>query len=153
MRYIIGLGNYSAGDDAVGLKIVEYIDENMPERDFEVIDMSDNGLNIVAYLKEDVEKILFVDCVKMGKNPGEYLFFSREDVTSEKELANISTHEGDMLKILDMTEELGYRFPPIMFMGIEGAVMGCDINGLSFVISGKLSEYVDIAIKRLNSPW
>ena len=67
MKYVIGIGNYSMGDDCVGLKIVEYIDEKMGERDFEVSDMSDNGLNLVAYLTEETERILFVDCVKMGK--------------------------------------------------------------------------------------
>ncbi len=153
MKYLIGIGNYSMGDDAVGLKIVEYIDKQMPHRDFEVIDMSDNGLNIVAYLHEGTEKILFVDSVFMERNPGESLVFRLDQVETGKELSHISTHEGDMIKILSMVQEVGYHLPPIRFLGIQP--LSCDPSqeGLSDLIAEKLPEYVALALKTLNQEW
>jgi hydrogenase maturation protease len=76
MKYIIGIGTYAGGDDSIGLKIIEYMDKNYPRRDFKLIDMSDNGLNIFAYLNQDTSSILLVDCVKMGKQPGEHMELS-----------------------------------------------------------------------------
>jgi hydrogenase maturation protease len=153
MKYLIGIGNYSMGDDGVGLKIVEYIEENISERDFDIIDMSDNGLNIVAYLNEDTEKILFVDCVMMGKSPGETAFFTPDQVKTDKELANISTHEGDMIKILDMVKGLDYHIPPIKFLGIEPKTMEGGEMELSDLISKNLPSYVEMAIKEINKDW
>lgn len=154
MKYIIGIGNYSMGDDGVGLRLVEYIDAHMPTRDFEVIDMSDNGLNLVAYLNEATERILFVDCVHMGKEPGETLVFSPDQVTTDKALANISTHEGDMIKIILMVQGLGYHLPPMRFLGIEP--VSCeptDLGKLSPLLEERLPSYVEQAVAELDRPW
>ncbi|MBU1240869.1 hydrogenase maturation protease [Myxococcota bacterium] len=153
MKYIIGIGNYSMGDDSVGLKIIEYIDENIPDRDFEVIDMSDNGLNLVAYLTPETERILFVDCVKMGKNPGETMVFSPDQVISDKALANISTHEGDMIKIIQLLEGLDYTMPPMRFFGIEPKSCESGLGELSDVLSQQLTRYVESIITLIGEEW
>ncbi len=48
MRYLIGLGNYMAGDDAVGLRIVEEIAAKGLEHGFRAVDLSSNSLNLVS---------------------------------------------------------------------------------------------------------
>jgi len=153
VKYIIGIGNYSMGDDSVGLQIVEYIDEHLPEREFEVIDMSDNGLNLVAYLNEETERILFVDCVKMGKAPGETLVFSPDEVRTDKALANISTHEGDMIKIIQMLQGLGYVLPPMRFFGIEPESCEAGLGELSGTLQARLPEYVHAVTTLLDADW
>ena len=149
MKYVIGIGTYAGGDDSIGLKIIEYMDKNYPRRDFELIDMSDNGLNIFAYFNPDTSMILFVDCVKMGKNPGEHLFFTLDQVESSKELANISTHEGDMIKIFGLARELDYKIPPVKFLGIEPLEINTSME-LSPLLASKIPEYVELVLQEIN---
>lgn len=137
-------------DDSVGLKMVEHISENELDKDkgFAAIDLSGDGLNLLSYLSEDVEKIVLVDTAKMGKNPGEFSFFVPEVAESTKSLAGFSTHEGDMIKVLTLAKESGYYIPEIIFMGIEPHTIKNEF-GLSSVLAKNFNKYVDEAISKL----
>src|SRR5512136_2092709 len=121
MRYLIGVGNYTAGDDAIGLRIVEEIAQKGLERGFRAIDLSSNSLNLVSYLGPATEAILVVDSAKMGLPPGEVRFFSPDEAATRKELAGFSTHEGDVLRVLELARAVGYTVPRLRIMGIEPA--------------------------------
>jgi len=151
MRYLIGIGNYWMHDDSIGLRIIEYIAENDLLKEFdqvEAIDLSANVLNLFSYLNETTQKILIVDSAKMGKSPGEYVFFSPDDVVTEKKLQNFSTHEGDILKVLQLAKDTHYKIPEIEFMGIEPEVIKSD-NGLSEILKVKIYDYSVAALNRL----
>lgn len=147
MRYLIGVGNYCAWDDSIGLRIVEYVVEKGLEKGFRAIDLSGNVLNLLNYLEPGTESILIVDSARMGRRPGEYEFFRPEDVETKKELSGLTTHEGDLLKILALAREMGYRIPPITFMGIEPQDTR-DEMGLSPELLRRLPEYAAQAAAR-----
>ncbi len=146
LRYLIGVGNYMAFDDSIGLRIVERISEGGLERGFRAIDLSGNTVNLLNYLEPATERILIVDSARMGKKPGEHEFFKPEDVETKKELTGLTTHEGDLLKILEFARQLKYPIPPITFMGIEPEDIKNEM-GLSATLQGRLSEYVQVAIQ------
>ena len=153
MRYIIGIGNYWMYDDSIGLRVIEHIAENDLLKDFdqvEAIDLSANVLNILSYFSETTEKIIIVDTARMGKAPGEYVFFSPEDVVTEKKLQNISTHEGDILKVIELAKGTGYKIPKIEFMGIEPEVIKSDC-GLSETLRARIHDYSIAALNRVRS--
>jgi len=148
VRYLVGFGNYTACDDSVGLRIVEYIAEHGLEQGFRALDLSTNSLNLVSYLRPDTEAILIVDSARMGMAPGEVRFFTPEQVESRKAPERLSTHEGDVLKVLELARELGYPMPPIVFMGIEPERVTSEI-GLSKALVERLPAYAAAAIARL----
>ena len=119
MRYLIGVGNFSMADDGIGLRIVERIVQEGLDRGFEAVDLADEGFRLLFYLNEGTEKIVLVDAVEMGLPPGEYRLFQPEDVASTKDMKRLTTHESDILAILDFARSLGYRLPPITILGIQ----------------------------------
>ena len=145
MKYIIGVGNYSMFDDSIGIKIVEHISENNLEDGFVAVDLSGNALNIFSYLCESTKKILLIDTVKEGIPPGEYRFFTPDRVTSEKELSQITSHEGDMIKVLELARQTGYHIPEIVIMGIGPAQIKMEY-GLSPILKEKFNEFVENAL-------
>ncbi|MCX5796927.1 MAG: hydrogenase maturation protease [Elusimicrobia bacterium] len=151
MRYLIGVGTYAAFDDSIGLRIVERIAEGGLERGFRAIDLSGNMVNLLNYLEKDSEHILIVDSAKMGRKAGDYEFFRPEDVETRKQLAGFSTHEGDLLKVLEFARELKYRIPPITLMGIEPETVKSEM-GLSAALQARLDEYAEAAIRRCLGP-
>ena len=145
MKYLIGIGNYSMGDDGIGLRVVEHIVDNNLDQGFKAIDLSSNVLNLLFYWKEDTEKIVIVDAVNMEKEPGDYLLFDPLTVHSEKILNGISTHEADLLKVIEMGQNLGYRLPPMQILGIEPDRME-PVMELSEKLSNRFMEYVETAL-------
>jgi hydrogenase maturation protease len=149
MRYLIGVGNYTMADDAIGLKIIEYIDQHQLNPDFEAIDLSSNYLNLFSYFNTQTKKILIVDCALMGKKPGEYAFFSPAEAQNLKQHQALqSSHQGDLLKALELAPAGEYPVPPLEIMGIEPAFLQ-EYWGLSPTLEKNLPHYVQAAIERL----
>ena len=148
MRYLIGVGNYMAGDDAVGPRVVEYVTVNGLDSGFEAVDLSTDAMSLVAYLDDQTEALLVVDAAQLGLDPGEYLIFTPDEVETQKELSGLTTHEGDVLKVLDMAAAAGYPIPRVAIMGIEPYSMDGSIE-LSEGLAARLPEYAAAAVERL----
>ena len=148
MRYLVGVGSYMAGDDAVGPRVVEHIVESGLDHDFEAVDLSSDALSLVAYLNADTEAVLVVDAAHLGLAPGEFLFFSPDEVETRKELTGLTTHEGDVIKVLAMAREAGYPIPRLAIMGIEPCETGIGTS-LSECLAGRVPGYAAAAIEHL----
>ena len=146
----MGLGNYTAGDDAIGVRVIEYIAEHNLEDGFRAIDMGANSLNLVAYLDPDTTAILAIDATKMGEAPGEVAFFTPNEVQSHKELRGLSTHEGDLLTVLEIAKQAGYPIPPIVIMGIEPKSLQPSMD-LTPELGKKIKHYSELAISHLKT--
>ena len=148
MKYIIGIGNYSMYDDSLGIRLIEYLEENNLVDGFKAIDLSGNALNIFSYLSESTDKIIIVDSAGLDMEPGEYKFFSHEKVKSLKALSGITTHEGDMVKVLELAGATGYHIPEIIFMGVEPEEIKREV-GLSEILESRLPEYGQVLLREI----
>jgi hydrogenase maturation protease len=118
-RYLIGIGNETMTDDGVGPRVAEASAQQARELGFETVILGHDAVGILAYFDEATERIVFVDCVRMGKAPGEWACFSPDDVETRKTLDHLTTHEGDVLRIVELARQLGCPIPPITIVGIE----------------------------------
>jgi hydrogenase maturation protease len=146
VRYLIGIGNWSMGDDGVGLRVVERIDRDGLARGFEAVEIADDGLRLVDYCAPETERIVLVDAVELGLPPGEWRLFRPEEVYTRKPLTGLSTHEGDILKVLDFARKLGYPVPPVVILGIQPEQMEIGME-LSETLRGRFEEYIRIAVE------
>ncbi|MBF0106134.1 MAG: hydrogenase maturation protease [Deltaproteobacteria bacterium] len=148
MKYLIGVGNYSMYDDSIGLRVVEHIARQGASPDFTVVDLSANILNLLFYFEQDTEKILIVDCLKTGQTlnqkVGDSIFFDVNDIVTHKDDRHLSTHEGDVIKVVELARQVGHTIPPLFCMGILPAEIK-PAFGLSKALSSSLSEYCEQA--------
>ena len=145
-RYLIGLGNYAMGDDSIGLRVVEYVESNGMAHGFEPIEAGNNGMLVLSCFREDVGKLVIVDCARMGLNPGETEWLAQEEVQSRKITGGLTTHEGDILKLLALAGQLGLPIPALRILGIEpeSVTMGME---LSATLARRLPEYAELAAR------
>lgn len=141
MRYLLGLGNYAMGDDSVGLRIVEYVAEQGLDGDFESVEVGNNGMLVLTYFREDTELLLVVDAVNYGAEPGEFTIFSPDEVETQKVTGGMSTHEGDMLKLIELARQTDLFIPPIKILAIQPASMEVD-QALSPELETRFQDYV-----------
>lgn len=148
MRYIIGIGNFCMADDSIGLRLVEHICQNGLNKGFEAVDIADEGMRLLLYLKEETEKIVLVDAVDMGLTPGEFRLFQPGEVKSTKDLKGFTTHEGDILKVLDLARSLDYPLPPITILGIQPGILESGME-LSPELRRGFSRYLQAALEEI----
>jgi len=130
------------------LRVVEHILDNDLDREFEAIEIGNDGAQVLTYFHEDVEKLLIVDSVLMSVKPGEYRVFKPDDVDSVKLVGGISTHEGDILKLIEMGKRLECHIPDITILGIQPASMDMEMS-LSSELQANLETYVNTAIEQI----
>ena len=150
MRYLLGLGNYAMGDDSVGLRLVEQIAERGLDRDFEAIEVGNNGMLVLTYFTEETDLILVVDAVRFGGAPGDYTIFSPDQVDTQKVTGGLSTHEGDILRLIELAKRIDQPIPPIRILAIEPAAMEVD-QGLSPQLEARFEAYIQAAIEAMES--
>jgi len=145
MRYLIGVGTYAALDDSIGLRVAEAIADRGLDRTFRAIDLGGNLIDVVHYLGPDTGEVLFVDSARIGCSPGDLAFFAADEVTSRKRLVGFSTHEDDLLKVLDLAFRISGALPPITILGIEPETVTEGI-GLSQTLASRMEEYIALAV-------
>lgn len=145
MQYLVGVGTYYGFDDSIGLRVAEAVAARGLERGFTAIELGGNVLDLVHYLDDDTVRVLVVDTAKIGKSPGEFAFFEAEDVVTRKPVTGISTHEADVLKVLELVAALGNPLPQVTFLGIEPAEIRSEM-GLSAALESCFEEYVRAAV-------
>ena len=148
MDYLIGMGNYAMGDDGIGLRIVEHIAENLEAPGFECIEVGNNGMQLLTYFEEQTGSILIVDAVKFGGKPGEYTLFSPDEVQTNKVVGNVSTHEGDILKLIAMARDLGLHIPRLRILAVEPGRMDPDTE-LSPALQANFEKYIKAVLHEL----
>lgn len=89
----------------------------MPE-DIEYIDGGTGGMNLLHILAL-FDVALIIDAVNLNGCPGETKLFKSEDVCSKKSSINISTHESDVLKIINLSKELGEIPDELFIFGVQ----------------------------------
>ena len=148
MRYIIGVGNSAMSDDGVGLKVVEQIARRGLEQGFEAAAVADEGTRLLFYLTENTDKVVIVDAVDMGLEPGDYRLFRPEDVEPRKTARGLTTHEGDILKVLELAASLGYPIPAVTILGIQPGNLGPGLE-LSPALSEGFETYLRVALEEI----
>ena len=148
VRYLVGVGSHMAGDDAVGPRVVEHILVNRLDLDFEAVDLSTDALSLVAYLDAETEAVLVVDAAHLGLAAGDYRIFAPEEAETQKELSGLTTHEGDVLRVLELARQAGLSIPPVAIMGIEPCDMESGME-LSERLAERVPAYAAAAIEHL----
>lgn len=114
---ILGVGNVLLSDEGVGVHVVNAMkDRNLPH-DVELFDGGTAALDLLDVLA-DREKVIVIDAVKGGEEPGAIYRFTPSDVTTQGQLLT-SIHQISMLETLTMAEHLGCTPREVIIFGIE----------------------------------
>lgn len=145
---VIGLGNTLMSDEGVGVQVVQRLSDfadRFPSVDF--ADAGTGGMSIL-HLIRDKDKAIFIDCAKMGEEPGDIRKFTPQEIKSTKALPRQSLHEFDLIKIINIADKLGQYPAEIIIFGIEPQSVepGCE---LSKTLTDRLDEYVTTVRREL----
>jgi hydrogenase maturation protease len=150
-RYLIGIGNETMTDDGIGPRVADAAAPRARALGFETVVIGHDTLGLLSYFDEAASRILFVDCVRMGRTPGDWRLFAPEDVATQKVLGRMTTHEGDVLRIVEMARQLGTAMPRVTILGIEPARVEPGLD-LSAALEQRLEEYVQAALAEMRGP-
>ena len=98
---ILGCGNELVGDDGFGIKALDFF-KKLPG--VECVDAGVGGIDILPQLL-DIDKVIIIDAVQFGNEPGTIYRLTPEDLPSNPNVI-ISMHDLGLLDVLRLAEQL-----------------------------------------------
>lgn len=137
---ILGCGNILFGDDGFGCAVVEYLEAHfaLPE-DVCLLDVGTGVRKVLFTLclsAERPRRVLILDALDVGREPGELFEISPKDIPANK-CDDFSVHQLPTSNLLRELEEQ---------CGVEVRVLGCQTATLPVEICPGLSEPVYRAV-------
>ena len=142
---VVGLGNPLMADEGIGVVLIEELSKlaaagQLPTENVEYYDGGCGGMYLLHTIA-DRKKAILLDCCLMGTPPGTIRRFTPDDVASVKQMAHLSLHEVDILKVLELAKQIGSCPDEIVIFGIEPVEITQQMH-LNDEIRTKIPDYL-----------
>lgn len=147
---VLGLGNLVMSDDALGSRVVEALEQryDFPEQ-VKLLDGGTLGLDLLPRL-EGIEKLLVVDALEMGAEPGSVFRLVGEEVP--RAFANkLSVHQMGLQDLLAVAELQGHLPPELVVWGAQSKSIEMGTE-LSETMQPALEKIIEAVVQEL-SDW
>ena len=139
---VLGIGNPIRADDGVGIHITEALKQEMV-RDTIDIKNGISGLDILGAIT-GYDRIIVVDALQSGGEPGTIYRLSLEDLGFKKTLHTFSTHDMDFLATIELGKSIfAGRMPKeIIIIAVEAD----DITTVSELCTPEVEKAIPNAV-------
>ena len=149
---VIGLGNPLRGDDGVGVIAARALAQHALPGGVEVVDGGTGGLELVN-LMEGWPRAIVIDAAYVGKQPGEFVRFTYDEVGSGTvrlpgEDDPNSVHAAGLRDALLLAQVLGVLPEQVIVFGVQPARVEWD-GALSPEVEGALPALIEAVLKEL----
>ena len=149
---VVGLGNPLMADEGIGVVLIEELSKLaaagiLPSDDVEYYDGGCGGMYLLHTIAER-KKAILIDCALMGTEPGTIKRFTPDDIKSVKQMAHLSLHEVDILKVIELAKQIGQCPDEIVIFGIEPVNITMQMH-LNDAIRAKIPGYIDAIRKEI----
>lgn len=144
---VLGLGNILLRDEGVGVKVAVAVRERYSfSPEVEVIDGGTLGLDLLPLI-EGKEKVVIIDAVDFGQEPGYVGILDDEQIPSVL-AAKLSVHSIGLADVLFAAKLLEIAPAKLRLIGIQpqSLEVGLDVTNC---IGDKIEDLIDLAIKTL----
>jgi len=146
---VLGMGNVLLSDEGIGVHIADAMKEVAMPRDVNVEVVDGGTLPDAAISVGDVDKLVIVDAVKGGREPGAVYRFRPEDIKLDNEMLT-SLHQISLLEELWLADKFGKKPKEVVIIGIEPEDMELGLE-LSTRLREKVPQIIDLVLKEVTS--
>lgn len=115
---IIGVGNILMGDEGVGVRIAQLLQEKFKGLPADVYDVG-TGISGIFNILQNRSLALILDCAYMDEPPGQLRWFTPSEIQDRKPDFRWSLHHGSLLESLELAARLGCAPQRMLIAGIQ----------------------------------
>jgi len=141
---VVGVGNELMKDEGVGVHAVRVLDEKLYGLRSDVRCIEAGTSPDWDQLIDGEERLIIIDALKGGGEPGTTYIFTAEQVTSGTELVS-SLHHLGVLEGLKISALAGNMRTDVTFIGVEPAVISIGLE-LSQEVRQRMPEIIRIVL-------
>lgn len=138
---VLGVGSPLMGDDGLGVSVVDELREARPrDPDIAFLDGGTWGMQVLPFI-EQAERLLIVDAVKAGAEPGTLIRLQGDEVPRHLH-QKLSPHQIELGEVLAVAQLRGLLPGDLVVLGIEPARIELH-EGLSDPVRGTVPELLE----------
>ena len=148
---ILGIGNILLRDEGVGVRVLEELKKLKLPENVDLFDGATLGLSILNFL-ENYDKVIVVDAVKGGKEPGTIYKFNLYDYIDDFSfpLSLSSMHDFDFIYVIKKIGRDFYKLPEeIVVVGVEPEKVEAGLE-LTEKIRNTIPKVVETILEEIN---
>lgn len=146
-KLVVGIGNLLLKDEGVGVHAIRALEKRSLPPDVELIDGGTAGADLLPYLS-GAEKIIIVDALRGGGEPGAVYCLTPEDCEPQVEGAAFSLHDLGILAVLKDLELLEGRKTPVLIIGVEPKELDWGME-LTPEVAASLPKVIELVEKEI----
>jgi hydrogenase maturation protease len=147
---IIAAGNPLRQDDGIGPALLELLQKESQPEDVIFRDIGTDGLALIDLVKGP-DRVLLIDAVNMGGNPGKALFFTPNEANFICKGDSLSTHGIGISEVLKLMNDMDGTMPNNMtIFGIQPKLVGFG-DALSPKLQKNIKTYMRLIIAWIHS--
>ena len=145
---ILGIGNLLLRDEGVGIHLIRLL--NNDDLDYSNLEIIDGGIypEPVSFI-EDANKLIIVDAIKGGKEPGTIYRLNTDDIMADS-TRPLCSHQSSIIDILRLLGAIGKGPQDTIIIGIEPKSMDYGLE-LSPEVKEKLVELKEMVAAEIKN--
>ncbi len=144
---VLGVGNLLLKDEGIGIHVVQELQKRQLPNDVEVVDGATSGMNLLALFPE-ASRLIIVDCVKGGEEPGTIYKFTPNEVKRRAWRLMTSLHDVNLADVFQLAEQMGEMPEDVVIIGVEPKELDYGVE-LSPEVKEKLPQVIEEVLKEL----
>jgi hydrogenase maturation protease len=145
---VLGIGNLVMSDDAVGILVVQRLNQLYRFPDcVEIIDGGTLGLDLLPKL-ENISHLIMIDAVETGQEPGTCVTLRGEELPIALQ-TKVSPHQMGLKDLLAVSELMGHAPKEMVLVGVQPGSVEMEI-GLTPVVEAQLEGLCATVLSELN---
>ncbi|UCH50448.1 MAG: HyaD/HybD family hydrogenase maturation endopeptidase [Chloroflexota bacterium] len=143
---VLGIGNLLLKDEGIGVHLVQKLAGMVDSTKVNIIDAGTSP-DLISLLDGNIDKLILVDAVKAGHEPGTIYRFSPDKLDLDP-TSHFSLHEIGVLDSLNTMSMLGRLPKSTVIIGIEPKTIDFGLE-LSPEVGEKLPKIIDLVLKEI----
>jgi len=140
---VVGMGNCLYRDEGIGVHVIHEMENMELPGHIQLLDIGTSTMDLIFHL-EGIRKLIVIDAMKAGGNPGGVYRCKPEDLMPE-DGSPISLHEIGLLETLAMAKKKGMEIDTVI-IGVEPKLLDWGVE-LSEDVKKNISVIIDVISK------
>ncbi len=145
---VLGCGNTLMGDDGVGIRVVERLQEMKLPENVEIIEAGVGGMSILSWI-EDADKAVIVDAVQTGNEPPGTVYEFTDRELPPSDMFMLSLHDLNLVDTINVGRIVQKMPGEIVIIGVEVKRVAEFTKELTPEVEGAIPEVLDLVLKEL----
>ncbi len=146
---ILGCGNTLMGDDGVGIRVIERLQQMNLSGNIEIIEAGVGGMAILSWI-EDADKAVIVDAVQTGNEPPGTVYEFTDKELPPSDMFMLSLHDLNLVDTINVGRVVQKMPDVIVIIGVEVKRIAEFTKELTPEVEGAIPEVTDLVLKELN---